>query len=133
MISCSEGKIDQLLAIEEFEQELLMAETEFQDEVIRRMALLKVWDDEIFNQVMWEVEVDSEQSKSDINHQIKQAVKIQKACSDEETWLWNFVNKSVFIIYWKRVLWNIFTVFKNYVAEKKLRWTKYADFANKFY
>jgi hypothetical protein len=42
VISCSEGKIDQLLAIEEFEQELLMAETEFQDEVIRRMALLKV-------------------------------------------------------------------------------------------
>ena len=45
-----------------------MAESEFREEVMRRMALLKVWDDEIFDQVMREIEVDSDQKKGDLNH-----------------------------------------------------------------
>jgi len=45
----SEGKIDQLLSIGEFESQLRQAEADFREEVMRRMALLKVRDDEIFS------------------------------------------------------------------------------------
>jgi hypothetical protein len=43
---------------DEFEEKLMYAECLFRDEIVRRMALLKVHDDSIFKQVKQEIEVD---------------------------------------------------------------------------
>lgn len=44
----------------EFEKKLLDSKLEFKDEMVRRMALLKVRDTDIFKQVKSEIEVDME-------------------------------------------------------------------------
>ena len=86
-----------------------------------------------WKKVMREIEVDSDQKKGDLNHQIKSALKVSKACEDEEQRLWKFVNKSVFVIHWKKVLKNYFSYLKQYVAEKKMYRNEYTNFANKFH
>lgn len=53
-----EGKVDRLLSVEEFEKVLYEAQADFKEEVIRRMALLKVRDEEIFTQVLKKTDVD---------------------------------------------------------------------------
>ena len=50
---------------------------------MRRMALLKVRDDEIFNQVLKEVEVDNEQKVGDLRHRIKSSEKVKQGCEEE--------------------------------------------------
>lgn len=55
-----EMKSEVLLSIDEFDRQLHEAEADFKEEVMKWMALLKVRDEDIFNQVMNEIEVDYE-------------------------------------------------------------------------
>jgi hypothetical protein len=60
------------------------AEADFKEELMRRMALLKVRDDDIFKQVLKEVEVDNEQTAGDIKHLVKKSKGVTKGCKKEE-------------------------------------------------
>lgn len=51
----------------------MYAECLFRDEIVRRMALLKVHDDSIFKQVKQEIEVDFAQQIGDLDHDINDA------------------------------------------------------------
>ncbi len=59
------------------------------------MALLKVRDEEIFQQVLKEVEVDYAQKVQDIKHEIRQSEKVTDICEKQEFDQWKLVNKII--------------------------------------
>lgn len=79
-----EGKVDRLLSVEEFEKVLYEAQADFKEEVIRRMALLKVRDEEIFTQVLKETDVDYDRKVGEVKHQAKHSEKVRGVCEKEE-------------------------------------------------
>lgn len=85
------------------------------------MALLKVRDDEIFSQVLKEVEVDYEQQRGDINHAINRSEKDKVVCDRETASQSKLVDNIVNVMNRRKLLRKCIVQMKKKVTEKKNR------------
>ena len=85
------------------------------------MALLKVRDDEIFSQVLKEVEVDYEQQRGDINHAINRSEKDKVVCDRETASQSKLVDNIVNVMNRRKILRKCIVQMKKKVTEKKNR------------
>lgn len=96
------------------------------------MALLKVRDDEIFSQVLKEVEVDYEQQRGDINHAINRSEKDKVVCDRETASQSKLVDNIVNVMNRRKLLRKCIVQMKKKVTEKKNRKVQYEN-VEKFY